>query len=250
MSWRRRVSVGIGRAIAFLGAYGTLAGLGLLPLPAAALALALGFFAGQLTLAVGIALAISLLANAILAVKLYRVPWRHRRERTPGPLAYVDENDLSTIILTSADLEAWWANGLRAADQQIGPQIKAYLDSIHLTPPRPFMAMVTHSPASMKTLSVQVHGTRPEDVSDYGIVRVDKAWSAQARDPLWRTDDTWRDLLRRAWARESPVDSGVVLYQFSDGWALHFSLYRTNDERIVKGRWYRLIGGELQVRSD
>jgi hypothetical protein len=242
------------KVIGGLGVYGTLAGLGVIPFPATLLAVILGALSGQLALALAIALVVSLCINVFLVLAIRQRRWRHRGRSVglPRPKALAVEGELDSIVLTSADFESWWANMLAVARERVGPDARAYVDSIHLD--NAFIVFYGESPAALKAFSGTVAGPDPSHVSFYGVHRKDKAWDSDPRPPLWRTDDTWRELIKRAWLQERPVRSLCTLHPEGRGadrwWMLSFGPYGTDDERLVRGRNYRLVNGELVRRND
>jgi hypothetical protein len=141
---------------------------------------------------------------------------------------------------------------LAVARERVGPDARAYVESIHVD--SPFIVFRGESPAALKAFSGTVAGPDPSHVSWYGVHRKDRAWDEDPPSPLWRTDDTWRDLLKRAWLQERPVRSLCVLYPTRIGnersWKLSFGPYSTDDERLVAGRIYRLVDGKLIRRND
>ncbi len=159
------------------GAYVTLAGLGILPLPAAIVAVFVGALAGQLELALAIALVISLCSNVLLVIILtrhLRGRRHHRRAGPPRPKAYAVDGELDSILLTSADFEAWWANMLAVARERVGPDARAYVESIHID--SAFITFRGESVAAMRSFSGSVAGPDPGHVSWYGIHRKETAW--------------------------------------------------------------------------
>ncbi len=242
------------KAIGALGVYGTLAGLGLLPLPAALVALLVGALTNNVILALGIALATSLTANVILATAFWRSPWRRRRStvRTPRPKAFATEDDLGSLILTSTDLEEWWANAMTAARIKVGPDARGFVESIHISQST-FMVIYGESVAAGKGFNLHVAGPHPDHVSWLSVHRKEKVWQRTLSEPLWRSDDSWRELVRQSWIRERPLNSGSALYprESSHGryWELHYAQYLTDDERLIPGRMYRLREGQLEVRQ-
>jgi hypothetical protein len=179
----RRLRAWVARILTGLGTYSVLAGLGLIPLPAALGALVAGAVAGQLALALGIAMIVSLVTNVVLVAALMRRrPVRRRRPDRPSALE--NPTELDSLKTTSAD--------------------------------------------------------------------VDELWERPIRPPLWRSDDSWLDLVRRAWLRERPSDAHCVLYQGIDGntrfWRVNFAQYLTSDDRLIPSRQYTLdTDGQLQA---
>lgn len=241
------------KVLGALGVYGTLTGLGIVPLPAAIIAVSVGFLSGQLQLALAVALVISLCVNLFLVVVLTRRRrgGQGRPARHPRPQAFAVDGELDSIMLTSADLEAWWANMLAVARERVGPDARASVGSIHID--SAFIHFRGESVAAMKSFSGTVAGPDPRHVSWYGINRKDKPWEHDPAPPLWRTDDTWRDLVKKAWIRERPTRSLCVLYQANSGthryWRLIFGPYQTEDEQLVRAREYVLIDGQLAVSA-
>lgn len=242
----------IARAVGGLGIYSVLAGLGLLPLPAALVALVAGAVAGQLPVALGIALILSLVVNVVLVAALTRRQRSRRRRGPERPSALANRTELDSLTTTSADLEAWWANMTRIVSERVGPDAYAYVEAIHLSS-RPFIVFYGQSPAAMKGFGGTVRGTEPGDVDFYGIYKVDALWERPIRPPLWRSDDSWLNLVRAAWLRERPGEPHCVLYQGIDGstrfWRVRFAQYLTSDDRLIPGREYSLdTAGHLQAR--
>lgn len=244
---------GLAPLVAAFGLYGTMVGLGILPLPAAAIALVAGQLSGNLNLALWLALSLSLIANlALAAYTLRSQPWRwRRRPRRTRPKAYSTPGELDTILLTSADFESWWANLLRVARERVGPDAEAYVETIHLDPA--FIVFRGQSVAAGKAFSGTVGGTDPADVDWYGVHRTDRLWTTSPEPPLWRTDDSWRELLQKAWLRERPRRSLCTLKARGRAgeryWELDFGPYSTDDERLIQGRSYTLRDGQLQYPS-
>jgi hypothetical protein len=244
----------ISRAKTVLGAYGGLVTLGLLPLPAAIVAVAVSLIGANPVLALGIALGVSLAANLVLvAFALTRLRRGHRRhppgtQSPPRPTTYRVPGQLDTIAITSADLEAWWANLMQVLRDKVGPDATAGVEAVHLSDSA-FIVFRGSSLAAMKRFSGTVQGPHPDHVSFYGITRVDQPPMTSFDPPLWRTDDSWIELLRRAWIRERPRRTTTVLNEFGSGqeryWRLSFGPYQTDDERSVGTRWYWLRDGEL-----
>lgn len=248
----QRLTAWIGRTLTGLGTYSVLAGLGLLPLPAALAAIAVGAVAGQLPLALGIVLILSLVANGLLVAALLRRRPSRRRSKPERPSALAKPTELDSLTTTSADLEAWWANMTRVIAERVGPDAYAYVEAIHLGP-SPFIVFYGQSAAAMKGFGGTVGGTQPSDVNFYGIYKVEALWERPIRPPLWRSDDSWLNLVRLAWVRERPGDPHCVLYQGIDGttrfWRVSFAQYLTSDDRLIPGREYTLdTAGHVQAR--
>lgn len=248
--WRRWGAGTLGA----LGVYGTLAGLGLLPVPAAVVAVSLGIASNQLEAALLIALAISLAVN--LALGSYF--WRQRRRRprrlgrpyVPWPTTFTDPNDLSTIALTSADVEAWWANAIRTARDRIGPDAVLAVERINLVPV--FIVFTGASRAAGRTFSGSVVGPDPTHVSWWHIVREEHLPSTVPEPPLWRTDETWVELIKQAWIKERPVRSDWDLFARKGPdsqrfWRLVCRSYIAADDRRIPARSYRLVNGRLET---
>lgn len=251
----------LGKVVSGLGFYGTLAGLGLLPLPATAIALTIGAVSGNLTAAFALALAMSLAANVVMVIYLLRRRSRHPHRgeaRPPRPKAYAVPGQWDTILLTSADFEAWWANLLSVLRERVGSDVRAYVEAIHLGD-NPFIVFRGSSAAALKRCSGTVGGPLPAHVFFYGINRVDSVPDRELAPPLWRSDDSWKDLLTRVWIRERHGDGSApsvtcVLYarQRNGGrlWYMSLGPYHTDDDRLVPGRGYWLHDGELQSQTN
>ena len=236
------------KAIGALGVYGTLAGLGLLPLPAVAIAVVAGLLTNNLIPALAVSLALSLIVNI--------VQFRGIRLRTLSPprvlpSAFKVPGDLSTLTLTSEVLEGWWAYALSLVRERVGSDVTAYVASINIHPIT-VLSIWGQSRAAMKQFGLRVAGTEPRYIY-WGDVHKTAKRRGPYPEPLWRTDDSWRELIPAAWLRERPTVRGsVTLYERDDDgkrfWELVFTQYLTDDEVMMPGRFYSLRDGELVVQ--
>jgi hypothetical protein len=236
------------KVIGAVGVYGTLAGLGLLPLPAAAIAIVAGLLTNNLVPALAIGLALSLLVNVIQFAFLRRRGRYGSRRRLPS--AFTVPGDLSTLTLTSEILESWWAYALTLVREKVGPDVNAYVASVDIHPVTS-LSIWGESRAAMKKFDVRVVGTREGHVHWGTIHKIEKVRELYP-EPLWRTDGTWRDLVEAAWVRERPTIRGsVTLYERNErgrrSWELVFTQFLTDDEVMMPGRFYSLDGDELKV---
>jgi hypothetical protein len=235
------------KVIGTLGVYGTLAGLGLLPLPAAAVAVVAGVLTNNLVPALALGLVVSLAAN-VFQFALFRRRLSRRLGRPP-PLAFATPGDLSTLTLTSEILESWWNYAMSLVRERVGPDVNAYVASVEIHPVT-VLSIWGESRAAMKSFDIRVAGTTPEHIYWGRVYKTDKLRTRHP-EPLWRTDDSWRELIQAAWLRERPAIRGsVTLYERNDKtrrrWELVFTQYMADDELMMPGRFYSLEDGELR----
>jgi hypothetical protein len=151
--------------------------------------------------------------------------------------------------MTGPDLEAGWEVMLTMA-REIGSDAALALTEIEIVG-APRVAADGWSEEAQVTFSVGATlGSRDGWVSPWK--RAPNPWQTGfGSPPLWRTDETWRELLRKAWARERPFRGAVrllVVYMSSESgvvgsWQIRFDPFDGTFHHPSKT--YRLEDGAL-----
>ena len=143
---------------------------------------------------------------------------------------------------------------MNVARAKVGPDAHANQDGIFLRPGSNavFIQVRGESVAASKVFSLRVSGPDSSHVSSPFVLRADAPWTNEPRQPLWRSDESWIELLRRAWLKERPNTRSIcVLHERSETngryWLLTFNSYITDDLRRIPGRAYRLRNGDLEI---
>jgi hypothetical protein len=244
-----------------LGVWGTLAGLGLAP-TASALFGILAAVTGSNT-ALWIAFVVSFGANVVLVVAYWRLRSRIRRAVRGITASGIEMStkaeqakwlsvpgELGSIVLPVPDLEIAWGVLLTKA-REVGEDAALVLQHIELGAPPNLQADGWSEEAQVTfTVGTTVGSDRGGWLSPWK--RAPYPWQRKVgAPPLWRTDGTWSELLRKAWARERPFKGTVYLsvnYAGTDGdtigtWLVEFQAY---DGRFHHpGRKYHLEDGAL-----
>lgn len=206
------------RTAAFLGTWSALVTLGLLPSAAVVIAVIAdraGHASSEILWAV---VALSALVSLILGVvaarairhslaletdmrligEMFRAP---KPQRTP----WLPEAD-GSLPITNAVLELAYERALDAAHASVGDDAELGVAWVSLSDP--MVAFNTFSPIAQKEARVWAV---PDGVNVLDIRR-----AAGPRYPIgppqWRRDTSWRELVLRSWAQESPFKGSVMLW--------------------------------------
>jgi hypothetical protein len=261
---RSLANLRLGRLNTALGVWASLVALGLAPTAVAVIAAVTGSATW-----LWIALAASLAANAALILRIVRMRRRAEEFKAairsavveyPGELRQTSTQwvptplDLLSLSIGLSDLEKTWSEAESKANHDVGPDVKLGLSKVSL--------------GSVPT--VEVDGWSDDAGVRFTVgCRFDGGcwlsawkdkelppWMGRVGDqPLWRTDDTWRELVRRSWLRERPFRGEVHLVpdwpatgEGPASWRIDY--IRMEEKVNHPRRSYRLIDGELVDGAD
>jgi hypothetical protein len=196
-----------------------LAGLGLLPTAAAAIALVLALAGNASAQAwwVG-ALGVSVIANLLLAFLAIR-GWRYARDlehdmgliaerfrpRSPSPPWLPDQT--GALSVTNATLEGEYDAASKSVIGAIGEGAVVGPGWISLD--QPMLTFHGWNEATQKECRIWIHPGEPPVV--LGIERRRSPFHT-IRPPIWRDDPSWPELISRSWAVEAPFSGSVTLW--------------------------------------
>ncbi len=246
------------RAAGALNLWGSLVALGLAPTAVAVLAAASGS-----GLWLWVALGVSVLANVALLWRF--IQYRQRVARAwaslttrivdrPGwigePSVWLpDPTDLGSLQVSLADLEKAWSEAEAKVKADVAPDVSLGLEAFTLGS-NPAIEVRGWSNAAKVALAA---GCRLGSYCWISARRQDapSSWMGPVGEaPLWRADDTWRELVRLSWLRERPFRGQVFLRpdygRRTDAGVPTWSVdYHPVDEFYHPKRSYRLVDGQL-----
>lgn len=260
-----RLRAGVARAatavLKGLTVWSVLAGLGILPTAAAAYALIRSALFDEPSGWMAPILVVALVVNIVLALLAIR-GWRYardlesdmeligemwRKEHEPAP-PWLPSPD-GALPITNAVLEELYDSVLSMVRTAVGSDAEIGVGWISLS--SPMVSFNGFSVAGQKDFSVwAVPGRTPK------IVRLARSTSPRSpiREPYWRRDPTWQELIQKSWLVESPFEGNVTLWprhvsfrpptEGEGWWEIEYSPVR--DQVVGRRTMYCLVGHELQ----
>ena len=155
--------------------------------------------------------------------------------------------DLATLTLTNAELERLWERATAWATTEVARDAFLWFGFISLVD-RTTVFFNGVSNLAQRRFTLAFSSPEPEGMTVLSNVRTEHltAMVPEDREPPWRKDDRWRQLVSDSWVRVRPF-SGHAMLTYEGGWSVCYNR-RGSDEMTFPEECFHL-GDEDEAAS-